>query len=119
LNENAVLDDRPRARQQKPSLIDAQRQSTSKKLLAFNNQCDDHQHAATPPRHPDCREALIQIVALQNGKNLREGERQQGGDRHPQTEAELGFISADLNAGPVPWAWHLHWHAFRRGAVSP
>jgi hypothetical protein len=64
LNENAVLDDRPRARQQKPSLIDAQRQSTSKKLLAFNNQCDDHQHAATPPRHPDCREALIQIVAL-------------------------------------------------------
>jgi hypothetical protein len=49
LNENAVLDDRPRARQQKPSLIDAQRQSTSKKLLAFNNQCDDHQHAATPP----------------------------------------------------------------------
>ena len=52
-------------------MIDAQRQSTSKKLLAFNNQCDDHQHAATPPRHPDCREALIQIVALQLDQDAR------------------------------------------------
>ena len=43
-----------------------------------------------------------------NGQDLREGERQQGGNRHPQTEAELGFIRADLNAGLVPRAWHSH-----------
>jgi hypothetical protein len=44
-------------------LIDAPRQSTSKIRLAPSNPDVNHQPAATPNHHPDCRRHLIQIVA--------------------------------------------------------
>jgi hypothetical protein len=62
-NENVVLAARPRTPHQRPSQIDAARQSTQK-ILAHDDQPGNHHHAATATRHPDCRKNSIRIVAL-------------------------------------------------------